>query len=66
MKYDAVGLRQVFLLLFAQVHYFASNPLHAGAGEILDSIRRIFGAMLGDISKEDNRVLENRYTCLAT
>ncbi len=38
---------------FAHLHFFASNAMHSGGAEGMDSIQRIFNAMLGDIAEED-------------
>ena len=46
----------LFLLAFAHIHFLASNPLHAGVAEGVDSVWRIFGAMLGEFMEEDKSV----------
>ena len=38
---------------FSHLHFFASNAPHSGMGEGMDSIARIFNAILGDIADED-------------
>ncbi len=46
----------VLLFAFAHLHYFASNPLHAGFAQGADSLGRVFAALLGDIHAEDSHV----------
>ena len=41
---------------FSHLHFFASNKLHSGVTEGVDSIIRIFNAMLSDIAAEDKSV----------
>ena len=38
---------------FSHLHFFASNVPHSGISEGMDSISRIFNAILGDIAEED-------------
>ena len=38
------------------MHYFFSNDLYSGVYEGMDSISRVFAAMLGDIPVEDGKV----------
>jgi hypothetical protein len=47
-----VAIYSIFLLVFAHSHFLASNQLHAGIGEGMDSMWRIFSAMLGSFPEE--------------
>eukprot|EP00291_Cryptomonas_curvata_P029736 CAMPEP_0172213222 /NCGR_PEP_ID=MMETSP1050-20130122/37467_1 /TAXON_ID=233186 /ORGANISM="Cryptomonas curvata, Strain CCAP979/52" /LENGTH=550 /DNA_ID=CAMNT_0012894019 /DNA_START=489 /DNA_END=2142 /DNA_ORIENTATION=+ len=53
-----------FLILFAHAHYLGSNKLHAGIQEGIDSIWRIFQAMLGQFY--DPAVDDQASSCPAT
>ena len=52
------------LLAFAHVRFLASNPLHAGVAEGVDSVWRIFSAVLGEFRDENKSVC--RYTTTVT
>jgi hypothetical protein len=47
-----VAIYSIVLLMFAHSHYLASNRLHAGVGEGMDSMWSIFSAMLGSFPDE--------------
>jgi hypothetical protein len=51
-----VAIYSIFLLVFAHSHFLASNQLHAGLEEGMDSMWRIFSAMLGNFP--DDKELE--------
>ena len=42
---------------FAHIHFLTSNGLQAGTMEGLDSVVRLFDAILGNIDKDDRRAI---------
>jgi hypothetical protein len=53
-----VAIYSIVLLVFAHSHFLASNHLHAGVSERMDSMRRIFSAMLGSWRRSESLASE--------